>query len=82
MKAIRIVRRYAALQVRNAAQRLSVFSLMAQAFFLIVGLVDNPIYKPIIGMFYAWIIICMLIGEADVRRIERTVQWNTALTDN
>lgn len=82
VKAIRIVRRYAALQVRNAAQRLSVFSLMAQAFFLIVGLVDNPIYKPIIGMFYAWIIICMLIGEADVREIERTVQWNTALTDN
>ena len=77
VKSIKILNAYAAKKITDNARQLCMFSLMLQVFFLVTGIFDNPIYKPVIGMFYSLIIICVNYADKELKRVKLCEMKNT-----
>ena len=65
-KSIRLLNYYSSEYNDSDGKRICLFSIIMQVFFLLCGMLDNPLFKPIIGMFYCMMIICVNNAETSI----------------
>jgi len=65
-KSIRLLNYYSIKQNDAVGKQICLFSVIMQIFFLLCGMLDNPLFKPIIGMFYSVMIICVNNAETSI----------------
>lgn len=67
-KTITVLKQYSKIKVDSIYRNVCIFSFTMQIFLFLVAMVDNPLYKSYIGMFYAILIICVIKAEYELNK--------------